>query len=113
VKDLSAPDQCYLFGIHIAILPTIMVVTMFFAQKMTPTPTADPAQQRMMMFMPLIFGMMFYRLASGVVLYYLMANVVGIAQQLFINKFFPSAATPKGPPPGRSKARDEKTVSVG
>ena len=113
VKDLSAPDQCYLFGIHIAILPTIMVVTMFFAQKMTPTPTADPAQQRMMMFMPLIFGMMFYRLASGVVLYYLMANVVGIAQQLFINKFFPSAATPKGPPPGRSKARIEKTVSVG
>jgi YidC/Oxa1 family membrane protein insertase len=113
VKDLSAPDQCYLFGIHLAILPTIMVVTMFLAQKMTPTPTADPAQQRMMMFMPLIFGMMFYRLAAGVVLYYLMANVVGIAQQLFINKFFPSAAKPKGPPPGRSKPRVEKTVSVG
>lgn len=113
VKDLSAPDQCYLFGIHLAILPTIMVVTMFLAQKITPTPTADPAQQRMMMFMPLVFGMMFYRLASGVVLYYLMANLVAIGQQLLINKFFPSAAKPKGPPPGRSKPRVEKTVSVG
>jgi len=123
VKDLSAPDQCYPFGIHLAILPTIMVVTMFFAQKMTPTPTADPAQQRMMLFMPLMFGIMFYRLASGVVLYYLMANVVGIGQQLLINKFFPSAgassgpargtAIPKGPPPGRSKPRVEKTVGAG
>jgi YidC/Oxa1 family membrane protein insertase len=113
VKDLSAPDQCYLFGIHVAILPTIMVVTMFLAQKMTPTPTADPAQQRMMMLMPLVFGLMFYRLASGVVLYYLVANLVAIGQQLLINKFFPSAAKPKGPPPARSRPPVEKTVSVG
>jgi YidC/Oxa1 family membrane protein insertase len=63
---------------------------MFFLQKMTPMATADPAQKRMMMIMPLFFGIMFYNLASGLVLYFLVANLVGIAQQMFINKMVPS-----------------------
>jgi YidC/Oxa1 family membrane protein insertase len=114
VKDLAAPDHCYLFGIHLALLPTIMIVTMFLAQKMTPIPTADPGQQRMMMIMPLFFGIIFYNLASGVVLYYLAANLVGIGQQLLINKFFPTLKpVPKGPPPGRPKPPARQTVSVG
>ena len=45
----------------------------------------DPNQQKMMMFMPLIFGFMFYNLSSGLVLYYLTSNLVGIGQQWFFN----------------------------
>ena len=45
----------------------------------------DPNQQKMMMFMPLIFGFMFYNFASGLVLYYLTSNLVGMGQQWFFN----------------------------
>lgn len=89
IKDLSAPDPFHLFGFPLPILPILMVVTMFVLQKMTPMATMDPGQQRMMMLMPLIFGVMFFNLASGLVLYYLTANVVGIAQQVFINRTIP------------------------
>ena len=84
IKDLSAPDPLY-------ILPTVMIVTMFIMQKMTPMTTVDPAQQRMMTIMPLVFGIMFYSFASGLVLFWLTGNVVGIAQQAFINKVMPPA----------------------
>ncbi len=83
VKDLSAPD-------HLYILPTVMIVTMFIVQKMTPMTSADPAQQRMMMIMPIFFGIMFYNFASGLVLYWLTGNIVGIAQQAFINRRMPA-----------------------
>ena len=66
------------------------------------------------MLMPLFFGALFYNFASGLVLYYLTANLVGVGQQLVINKFFPLAKpAPKGPPPGRPKQPAQKTVSVG
>ncbi len=83
IKDLSAPDKLH-------ILPTVMIVTMFILQKMTPMATADPGQQRMMMITPLLFGMMFYGFASGLVLYWLTSNIVGIAQQAFINRRMPA-----------------------
>jgi YidC/Oxa1 family membrane protein insertase len=51
--------------------------------------TADPAQQRMMMLMPLFFAFMFYRLASGMVLYWLTSSVVQILQQMAINRLIP------------------------
>jgi YidC/Oxa1 family membrane protein insertase len=60
---------------------------MFIMQKMTPVASVDPSQQRMMMLMPLVFGIMFYNFASGLVLYFLTANIVGILQQVIINKF--------------------------
>jgi YidC/Oxa1 family membrane protein insertase len=82
VHDLSTPET---LAIHI--LPVVMIITQFLQQKMTPTSASiDPNQQKMMMFMPLIFGFMFYNLPSGVVLYYLTSNLVGIGQQLFFNK---------------------------
>ncbi len=84
IKDLSAPD-------HLYILPTLMIITTFIMQKMTPIASADPAQQRMMMIMPIVFGIMFYSFASGLVLYWLTGTVVGIAQQAFINKMMPLA----------------------
>ena len=56
-----------------------------FMQKMTPQPAGDPSQQKMMMWMPLIFGVMFWNLPSGLVLYYLTSNLVGMGQQWFFN----------------------------
>jgi YidC/Oxa1 family membrane protein insertase len=53
---------------------------------MTPTPTVDPSQQRMMMLMPLMFGFMFFRLASGLNLYYATSNAIGLVQQVYINR---------------------------
>src|SRR5712692_5599279 len=79
VKDLSNWD-------HIYLLPILMIGTQFLYQKMTPTTSADPAQQKMMQFMPLVMGFFFYRLPSGLVLYWLTGNLVGIAQQWFINR---------------------------
>jgi YidC/Oxa1 family membrane protein insertase len=62
-----------------------MIVTQFLMQKMTPQANVDPNQQKMMYFMPLIFGFMFYHLPSGLVLYYLTSNLVNMGQQLFFN----------------------------
>jgi YidC/Oxa1 family membrane protein insertase len=61
----------------------------------------------MMMFMPLIFGFMFYSASAGLVLYWLTGNVVGIAQQLVINRFMPA---PTPPAPAAGKAPVKKTV---
>ena len=94
ITDLSAPDKFHPFGIPLPILPTVMVISMFLMQKMTPVASADPSQQRMMMIMPIVFGIMFYNFASGLVLYFLTANIVGILQQLMINKLMPMPKTP-------------------
>jgi YidC/Oxa1 family membrane protein insertase len=89
IRDLSLPDVCHPFGLPLALLPTLMIISMFVMQVMTPMAATDPTQKRMMYVMPLLFGTIFYRLASGVVLYYMTANLVGIAQQLIINRFIP------------------------
>ncbi len=94
VRDLSAPDPYY-------ILPIVMTVSMFFMQKMTPMTVADPAQQRMMMIMPVVFGFISLNFASGLVLYWMTSNLVGIGQQVFINRM-----TPPQPPPGRKPAKE-------
>ena len=80
VHDLSQPE-------HLAIrfLPIILIATQFLTQKMMPQPGADPSQQKMTQFMPLLFGFMFYNFASGLVLYYLTSNLVGMGQQWFFN----------------------------
>jgi YidC/Oxa1 family membrane protein insertase len=97
VKDLSLPDTCHPFGFPFALLPTLLIVSMFVSTKVTPMSTPDPSQQRMMLFMPLVFGLIFYRLASGLVLYYMAANVIGVGQQLIINHFIPvTMPTPSG-----------------
>jgi YidC/Oxa1 family membrane protein insertase len=80
VTDLSQPEH-----LAIRILPVVMIVSQFVMQKMTPQPSGDPNQQKMMMFMPLIFGFMFYQFPSGLVLYYLTSNLVSVGQQWFFN----------------------------
>lgn len=81
VTDLSRPED-----MAIRILPLAMIVSQFIMQKMTPATSADPSQQRMMMLMPLVFGFMFWSASSGLVLYWLTSNLVGIAQQMFFNR---------------------------
>ena len=77
IHDLSQHDPYY-------ITPVLMGATMFWQQKITPT-SADPAQQRMMMIMPLVFSFMFLRAPSGLVIYWFVSNLWAIGQQYFTN----------------------------
>jgi YidC/Oxa1 family membrane protein insertase len=96
VADLSQPEH-----LPIRILPVAMVISQFVMQKMTPATSADPTQQKMMLFMPLVFGFMFYQFQSGLVLYWLTSNLVGIGQQWLINKTTPPVVM--APEPGKKK----------
>lgn len=99
VPDLSQPEQSW-----IRLLPIGMLVTQVAIQKMTPTPSADPSQQKIMMLMPLMLGVMFYGASSGLVLYWLTGNVVGIVQQYFFNKTHPAPA----PAPVQTASKPKK-----
>ena len=80
VHDLSRPDSWY-------ILPALMMATMWFQTTLNPPPS-DPMQAQMMKIMPLIFGVMFFFFPSGLVLYYVVNNLLTIAQQWYINRKF-------------------------
>ncbi|HEY5998922.1 MAG TPA: membrane protein insertase YidC, partial [bacterium] len=73
IPDLSLKDPYY-------ITPILMGVTMLIQQRMTPT-AGDPAQAKMMMFMPVIMTAMFINFSSGLVLYFLFSNLLSIAEQ--------------------------------
>jgi YidC/Oxa1 family membrane protein insertase len=98
VPDLSRPES-----LPIHLLPLILIATQFLMQRMTPAAGVDPNQQKMMMFMPLVFGFMFYYASAGLVLYWLTGNVVGILQQLIINRFMPMPVPP--PPPVKAPVK--------
>jgi YidC/Oxa1 family membrane protein insertase len=100
VPDLSQPET-----LAIRALPVLLIVTQFLQQKMTPSPGMDPAQQKMMMIMPLALGYMFYFASSGLVLYWLTSNIVGIAQQLILNRGTAPPAAPPAPAP-KKKSRN-------
>jgi YidC/Oxa1 family membrane protein insertase len=94
INDLSAPDRLFNFGFSIPfmeppygipVLTVIMGGTMFLQQKMAP-PMGDPAQAKMMMLMPIIFTVIFINFSSGLVLYWLINNVLSIAQQHYVTK---------------------------
>lgn len=78
IKDLSAADPYY-------VLPVIMVVTMLIQTKLNPTPP-DPIQAKVMMMMPFIFGAMFFFFPAGLVLYWVVNNILSIAQQWQITR---------------------------
>jgi YidC/Oxa1 family membrane protein insertase len=90
INDLAAPEDLFTFhvagyALPIRILPLVMGITMVLQQKMTPT-TADPMQNKMMMFMPIFFTFLFWGFPAGLVLYWLVNNVISIGQQYYINK---------------------------
>ncbi len=99
VKDLSQPDALPLpfalplLGASINVLPIAMTVAFYYQQKMMPKPdTSDPSAasvQKMMRFMPIIFGVMFYGYASGLSLYWMTSNLITIVEYKFIRKNFP------------------------
>jgi YidC/Oxa1 family membrane protein insertase len=101
VPDLSQPET-----LAIRALPVLLIVTQFLQQKMTPSPGMDPAQQKMMMIMPLALGYMFYFASSGLVLYWLTSNVVGIAQQLILNRGTAPPAVVDVKPVPKKKSRN-------
>ncbi|MBN2232783.1 MAG: membrane protein insertase YidC [Deltaproteobacteria bacterium] len=83
ITDLSDKDPYY-------VTPILMGLTMFLQQKMTPT-TGDPTQAKMMLFMPVIFTFMFLNFPSGLVLYWLVNNVLSIGQQYMVMRQAQSA----------------------
>ena len=78
ITDLSAKDPYY-------VTPVIMGATMFIQQKMTPS-TMDPMQAKMMLALPIVFTFMFLNFPSGLVIYWLVNNILTIAQQMYINR---------------------------
>ena len=78
-KDLSAPDP-YLIS------PILLGIAMFAQQKLMPAATMDPAQRKMMMFMPLMFCVFMLFLPSGLTIYILVNTVFSILQQWMVNK---------------------------
>jgi len=94
ITDLSAPDRLFNFGFSIPfmeppygipVLTIIMGASMFFQQKMSPPP-GDPTQAKMMMMMPIVFTVIFINFSSGLVLYWLVSNVISISQQYYVQK---------------------------
>ena len=99
IRDFSRPDPYY-------VIPILMAVTMFWQTKITPT-TADPAQQRVMLLMPLLFTVFFLQAPSGLVIYWFVSNVWAIGQQYFTNWLI-------GPPVlGARAPAERKMKSVG
>jgi YidC/Oxa1 family membrane protein insertase len=98
VHDLSQPET-----LPIRVLPVLLVGTQFMQQKMTPSPGMDPAQQKMMLFMPLVLGYIFYYLSAGLVLYYMTGGLVGVAQQWLLNRGTPPATVVPSAPQKKKK----------
>jgi YidC/Oxa1 family membrane protein insertase len=78
ITDLSAPDPYY-------VLPVIMAATMILQTRLNPTPP-DPVQAKVMMIMPVVFSVFFFFFPAGLVLYWLVNNILSILQQWHINR---------------------------
>ena len=84
IQDLTAPDPYF-------ILPVLYAISMYITTKLNPAP-ADPIQAKMMLFMPLAFSVMFVFFPSGLVLYWVVNNILSIGQQWVITKKYEDAA---------------------
>jgi YidC/Oxa1 family membrane protein insertase len=103
ITDLSVHDPWY-------ITPIIMGVSMVVTQRLTPS-QADPTQQKIMMFMPIMFTFMFLWAPAGLVLYWLTSNMIGIGQQVITNRIIgpPKKKTIRPPAERLVKKRGENT----
>jgi YidC/Oxa1 family membrane protein insertase len=100
IHDLSSPDPYW-------ILPIAMCISMIVQQALTPT-TADPVQKRIGYLMPLVFTYFLTSAPAGLVLYWMVGNLVGIGQQFVINRLNPPsqpANSPSAPSAGSSKPK--------
>jgi YidC/Oxa1 family membrane protein insertase len=102
IKDLSAPDclpvswipllpftQCH----GIPVLVILMTITAFVQQWMAPK-QPDPNQQKMMMYMPVVFSLIFVNMPAGLTLYYFSSNLLGVVQQFILNREFQQLPVP-------------------
>jgi YidC/Oxa1 family membrane protein insertase len=101
IRDLSEHDPYY-------VTPVLMALTMFWQQRITPS-TADPAQQKIMMMMPLMFGVMFLWVPSGLVLYWFVGNLWAIGQQYFTNWMIGPPAVSTARPPAERRMKNAGT----
>ena len=104
--DLSAPEPYF---IHV--LPILMAATMIVLQLITPAPSADPLQRKMMAIgMPLFMLYVLWSAPSGLLVYWLVGNVVGFSQQFLINRYTKTETddVPKGKPPEKDSGQRKK-----
>ena len=94
IQDLSAKDQWF-------VTPVLLIGLMYLQQKLSPNTSADPSQQAVLKFMPVMFGVFMLFLPSGLNIYMLVNTVVSVAQQYYLNKRFgintPVVASEEGP----------------
>ncbi len=100
IVDLSIKDPFF-------ILPIIMGATMFIQQRLNPA-QMDPTQQRVMMLMPIVFTFMFLWFPAGLVVYWVVNNILSITQQWIINKRIDSGAYDKEKKPKKAKLAKAK-----
>jgi YidC/Oxa1 family membrane protein insertase len=100
IHDLTARDPYF-------ILPALNMAVMWMTQKMTPAVGMDPMQQKMMQFMPLVFGVMMAFFPSGLVLYWVTNGSLGLLQQWWVGK---KHSKPVAAPEAKGKAMDKKTT---
>lgn len=93
INDLSEPDRLFTFPFSIPflgdsfhLLPILMLISMIWQQKLTPQAGGTPEQAKMMAFMPIIFGFIFYKMPSGLVLYWFVNNMLSIIHQVFVKR---------------------------
>ncbi|MDR3154385.1 MAG: membrane protein insertase YidC [Deltaproteobacteria bacterium] len=119
IQDLSAPDRLFDFGVTIPffapptgipVLTLLMGASMLWQQKMTPT-MGDPMQAKMMMLLPLFFIVFLLNMPSGLVLYWLVNNILSIFQQKLINRN--GGAAPAKDAPGGKGARGARPAASG
>lgn len=116
IKDLSQPDRLVHFGggvnllfttlTDLNLLPVIMTVTWFLQAYYAPR-SPDPQmamQQKMFLFMPIVFGLMCYTLASGLSLYFFVNSLLSMAEQKIIKKIWIKPAPGTSPPPAKPAA---------
>ncbi|MFH2129952.1 MAG: membrane protein insertase YidC [bacterium] len=104
MQDLSAAD-------YTLILPILMGVSMFVQQTLSPTPAMDPTQQKLMRWMPAMMVIFFLSMPSGLVLYWVVSNLISVIQQLFFNKVSPIKVD-ESPVKGKAKGKG-KVVTKG
>lgn len=86
-EDLASPDTvAYIFGIPLNIMPLLMGATMFYQMRLTPTPSVDNMQVKMMKFMPVIFTLFCYSFSAALALYSTVNGIFTIGQQMVINR---------------------------
>ena len=89
ITDLSVPEALFtlpVLNLPVRVLPLLMGASMVLQQKLTPM-QADPAQARMMMvLLPVMMTFMFYQFPSGLVLYWMVSNVIAISHQLWVGR---------------------------